>query len=179
MTENVDNWKPISLGPNAFAAMINTNHGLDLQNNALACLKCGSIRSLHPCSNCGNQNIVLASGPSIGCLQCNMGYSEWTCDCGCKNPITPSTLLKKGGGVGGPCFVATAVFNSPLAFEVQTLRDYRDNVLIQHYFGAALIWCYNQLGPYLAGFIYTRPKLKGLVRSLIINPAIWYVTNRR
>ena len=45
------------------------------------------------------------------------------------------------------CFIATAVYGSPMAREVGLLREYRDNVLTRSRHGRAFIWAYFQVGP--------------------------------
>ena len=72
----------------------------------------------------------------------------------------------------GPCFVATAVYGSPMASEVQVLRDYRDDTLLRRRSGRALAHLYDEVGPALAGFVADRPLAKAAVRTLILRPLI-------
>jgi hypothetical protein len=70
------------------------------------------------------------------------------------------------GGVGG-CLIATAAFGSPLAPEVQTLRQFRDRVLMTHPAGRALVRAYYRLSPPLAHTVARNPRLAAVVRGLL------------
>lgn len=69
------------------------------------------------------------------------------------------------------CFIATAVFGSPLADEVKVLCSFRDNVLIQNGFGRRFVNFYYRVSPTAANFISERPLLKLFVR-LHLKPII-------
>ena len=60
------------------------------------------------------------------------------------------------------CFIATAVYGSPLSQEVDILRKFRDEFLITNY----------KLSPPLAGFISGHQTLRTLVRECLVNPAV-------
>ena len=78
--------------------------------------------------------------------------------------------MRQGGGDG--CFIATAVYGSPLANEVMVLREYRDNVLHRSRHGRAFIWAYCQIGPPIAKLISNRSTTKALIRKYLLKPAI-------
>ncbi|WP_366161237.1 CFI-box-CTERM domain-containing protein [Bacillus infantis] len=67
----------------------------------------------------------------------------------------------------GDCFVATAAFGTPLAKEINILREYRDSVLRYSSSGRKFISFYYSKGPYLAGAIRKYPVLKKPVRFFI------------
>lgn len=59
-----------------------------------------------------------------------------------------------------PCFVATAVYQDPMAAPVVALRRYRDNVLADHVAGRAFIRIYYHVGPWLAKVVHAYPILR-------------------
>jgi hypothetical protein len=69
------------------------------------------------------------------------------------------------GGGSGPCFIATAAFGTPMASEVNVLREFRDRALLPHNAGRVAVAAYNWLGPALARVIARSETLKGLVRA--------------
>ena len=73
------------------------------------------------------------------------------------------------------CFVATAVYGSAMVEEVQMLRDYRDRVLSRSSPGRALVLAYERLGPILANLIINRPRVKAIVRAVVLTPVLWVV----
>ncbi len=62
------------------------------------------------------------------------------------------------------CFIATVVFDSPLAPELDTLRQFRDEYLLTNQFGVLVVRQYERFSPLLANFITQNGNLKGLVR---------------
>jgi len=77
------------------------------------------------------------------------------------------------------CFVATAVYGSPMAPEVQVLRDFRDEVLCRTELGRALIWLYVRIGPLGARALERRPGLKPFVRRAILSPLCRWAAAKR
>lgn len=81
----------------------------------------------------------------------------------------------------GPCFIATAVYGSPMAPEVRVLRGYRDIVLARKAWGRSLIWVYERVSPSLARMIAERPTARAVVRNMILKPTAslaWRVLRR-
>ena len=56
-----------------------------------------------------------------------------------------------GGGGGGGCFIATAAFGSPLASQVELLRDFRDSYLEPYGWGRWMVKQYDHYSPPVSG----------------------------
>lgn len=65
--------------------------------------------------------------------------------------------------VGG-CFIATAVYGSPMERHVKILRDFRDTYLLSSTIGHMFVKAYYRYSPPVADFIAKRKALKGAVR---------------
>jgi glucose/arabinose dehydrogenase len=81
-----------------------------------------------------------------------------------------SAQVDTGGG-GGGCFIATAAYGSPLAMEIQILRDFRDRYLLTNVPGRLVVAAYYQVSPPLARWIAThdpiRVALRGSLRPIV------------
>ncbi|MEE9491260.1 MAG: CFI-box-CTERM domain-containing protein, partial [Dehalococcoidia bacterium] len=75
------------------------------------------------------------------------------------------------GGGGGFCFIATAAYGSYLDSHVETLRNFRDQYLVNNPVGSALVSAYYKLSPPVADFIDDHPTLKPIVRAGLL-PAL-------
>ncbi len=73
---------------------------------------------------------------------------------------------------GEDCFIATAVYESPSALEIDLLRDFRDEVLLETGLGRQLVDFYYRNSPPLAEFIIEHPFLKVWVRKISLDPLI-------
>ena len=73
--------------------------------------------------------------------------------------------------VGGGCLIATASFGSELAFQVQQLRELRDNTLLQTNSGATFMGTFNQVyysfSPTIADYERENPAFKEAVKIMI------------
>ena len=69
------------------------------------------------------------------------------------------------------CFIATAAYGSPMAEEIQVLRDFRDRYMLTNSLGQALTALYYQVSPPIAEFIVEHPTLKPAVRAALL-PAV-------
>lgn len=67
---------------------------------------------------------------------------------------------KAGAEKAGGCFIATAVYGSPDAFEVQTFRAFRDRYLASTEFGRKIIASYYEYSPFLAEVVRTNRPLR-------------------
>ena len=69
--------------------------------------------------------------------------------------------------VGG-CFIATAAYGTPMAEEIQILREFRDEYLLTNPVGQALVDFYYRASPPIAEFITENPGLKPIVRAGLV-----------
>jgi len=72
---------------------------------------------------------------------------------------------------GGGCFIATAAYGTPMAEEIQILREFRDEYLLTNPLGQALVDFYYRVSPPIAEFITEHPSLKPIVRLGLL-PAV-------
>jgi len=66
--------------------------------------------------------------------------------------------------VGG-CFIASAAYGTPMAEEIQILREFRDGYLLTNSLGQQLVDIYYSISPPIADFIAEHPSLKSIVRA--------------
>ena len=69
------------------------------------------------------------------------------------------------------CFIATAAYGTPMAEEIQILREFRDEYLLTNPLGQALVGVYYRVSPPIAEFITEHPSLKPIVRAGLL-PAV-------
>jgi hypothetical protein len=69
------------------------------------------------------------------------------------------------------CFIATAAYGTPMAEEVQILRELRDKYLLTNPLGRGLVEFYYKVSPPMAEFISEHPVLKPVVRAALL-PAV-------
>jgi hypothetical protein len=69
------------------------------------------------------------------------------------------------------CFIATAAYGTPMAEEIQILREFRDEYLLTSPLGQALVDIYYRVSPPVAEFITEHPSLKPVVRTGLL-PAV-------
>ena len=80
----------------------------------------------------------------------------------------------EGSGDEG-CFIATAAYGTSTAGELDTLRAFRNEVLLESTVGSQLVELYYQTSPPVADFISENAVLKTVVRELVIEPVAWLV----
>jgi hypothetical protein len=67
--------------------------------------------------------------------------------------------------VGGGCFIATAAYGTPMAKEIQILREFRDKYLLTNPLGKGLVDVYYRISPPIAQFITEHSSLKPIVKA--------------
>jgi len=80
----------------------------------------------------------------------------------CGNYSIMANFEKSGGEA---CFIATAAYGTPMANEIQILRDFRDQYLLANPLGQGLVDVYYRVSPPIAGFLIEHPTLKPTVRA--------------
>jgi parallel beta-helix repeat protein len=69
------------------------------------------------------------------------------------------------------CFIATAAYGTPMAEEIEILREFRDEYLLTNPVGKGLVGFYYRVSPPMAEFITEHPSLKPIVRTVLV-PAV-------
>jgi len=72
---------------------------------------------------------------------------------------------------GTGCFIATAAYGTPMADEIQILREFRDEYMLTNPVGSTLVDIYYRVSPPIAEFITEHPSLKPIVRAGLV-PAV-------
>ncbi|MDH4269189.1 MAG: C39 family peptidase [Dehalococcoidia bacterium] len=82
------------------------------------------------------------------------------------NVLTGDEFMPQSG-----CFIATAAYGTPMAQEIEILREFRDKYLLTNPPGQALVNLYYRVSPPMAEFITEHPSLKPIVRLGLL-PAV-------
>jgi hypothetical protein len=96
------------------------------------------------------------------------GLSDATAAPGPAIPTTPTPTLN--------CFIATAAYGTSTAEEIDVLRAFRDEVLLESTVGSQLVEWYYQTSPPVADFISENSLLRTIVRELVIDPMVSVAT---
>lgn len=148
-------------------------YAMRVGKTAFRCVRCEHVVPITECSNCGGTVFHLgrATNGQIGmfCAQCQKGLVRWTCsDCGTDNAVSKTVVEAMKSG----CFIATAVYGSPLAPEIITLQRFRETQLRPQPLGRWLIAVYERLSPPLADAIAPHPTARLWVRRLLLAPVL-------
>ena len=73
------------------------------------------------------------------------------------------------------CFIATAAYGTPIAEQIDVLREFRDVVLLESAVGSQFAALYYQLSPPIADFIAGNELLRTMVREFLVDPVVWIV----
>jgi hypothetical protein len=77
------------------------------------------------------------------------------------------------------CFVATAVYGSPMVEEVVALRRFRDNVLQASCLGRTFVRAYYWLSPPLARVVSRNQSLRKALRGVVMKPVLRVVARKQ
>jgi methionyl-tRNA synthetase len=77
----------------------------------------------------------------------------------------------------GGCFIATAAYGSPLAYQLDVLRAFRDQKMLENKTGKLMVFTYYKISPPLASVIAQKETLKKIVRRCI-DPIVGFLKNR-
>ncbi len=75
------------------------------------------------------------------------------------------------------CFIATAVYGTPVNDEINMLREYRDQKLRNSFLGRIFIKGYETFGPLAAHYIKQNENRKQWARDHIVQPALEFVNH--
>jgi hypothetical protein len=73
----------------------------------------------------------------------------------------------------GGCFIATAAYGTPMAEEIDVLRQFRDEYLLTNPAGGLLVSLYYTSSPPLAHIISQNEGLRAVTR-MVLEPIIWF-----
>ena len=159
----------------AFLASYSEGGSSQSHRAAFRCVKCGEMRPLDKCPNCGS--LAFKAGfntqgvAGVFCFKCERGFVSWTCDdCGTENSVKNSIHTEKKG-----CFIATTAFGDSEAPEVLLLRRFRDQVLDCSLGGRAFVSKYYECAPMVSRYIENRPLAIWVVRNMILRPVVFLV----
>ena len=108
-------------------------------------------------------------------------FVNWTGDVGTiANVTVASTNITTNGnysitanfGASGGCFIATAAYGTPMAEEIEILREFRDEYLLTNPVGKGLVDFYYKVSPPIAEFITEHPSLKPIVRAELLTAVV-------
>jgi len=108
-------------------------------------------------------------------------FTHWSGDVGTIADVNDATttitmdssysIIANFSGAGSRCFIATAAYGTPMAEEIEILREFRDEYLLTSPVGKALVGLYYRVSPPIAEFITEHPSLKPIVRAGLL-PAV-------
>ena len=99
---------------------------------------------------------------------CSSSPDPNSTDCKVVTPSQVVGILDKTN-----CFVATAAYGSPFAVELDTLRDFRDQILMRSKLGASFVRWYYENSPYYAKMILESPVARATIRAGLV-PVVWF-----
>jgi hypothetical protein len=91
---------------------------------------------------------------------------------------TPQAVIEEGvsggGAAAGRCFIATAIYGSPLHPDVQVLRNFKNEYILTNSIGKALVKFYYKVSPPLADYIKEHKTVRKVARFILL-PVVYGV----
>ena len=86
-----------------------------------------------------------------------------------ENCDLPTAIAKQYEGITNPkgCFIATAAYGTPFAYDINILRNWRDDSLDTNFFGKKFINFYYKHSPPIADYISNKNFLRLIIRTLL------------
>jgi hypothetical protein len=88
------------------------------------------------------------------------------------SPSAPSAPSVSAGGGGSSCFIATAAYGTPFAYDIDILRAFRDRFLVDNAVGRAFVETYYKLSPGPAEYISRHDGLRAATR-MVLKPVVF------
>ena len=79
---------------------------------------------------------------------------------------------RRGETCGDRCFIATAAYGTETASQLDILRDFRDQVLLENALGSRFVEAYYRVSPPVAAFIAKNDFLRAVVREVLVDPVV-------
>jgi hypothetical protein len=112
--------------------------------------------------------IVAPKGVPVGTYQLTLTGAATTP----QGPISHDLIVSVTVTSGLPCLIATATFGSPLAAEVQFLRDFRDHQIMRTFAGSNFMTIFNawyySFSPAVAGYENLHPGVKPPMQYFLV-----------
>lgn len=77
-----------------------------------------------------------------------------------------------GGNFWDRCFIASAAYGTETASQLDTLRDFRDQVLLKNTLGSIFVQAYYKVSPPMAALITKSSLLRVVVREVLLDPVV-------
>lgn len=118
------------------------------------------------CSNCGGTGKVNKDSAGKSESETPASYPGGTCPvCGGSGKVTAPTI--EASEKQRNCFVATVAFGDPDCEELNLLRAFRDEKLMPRRWGRSFVKLYYRVGPGIARYVESKPKLKARVKQAL------------
>ena len=144
------------------------NHTADSQETAQLAMK-HARRALASAERAGNSELTQEANEILGITP---GASSSRASSRSGSAVQTTQPPRESTTPKSSCFIATAVYGSPMAREVQVLRECRDTALLHSGWGRALVRVYEKIGPRLAKVIAERPLAREITRRAVLRPAL-------
>lgn len=147
--------------------LIETTEGPDLVSNCPECgssdvwrgkIRKGVIFTLIKCADCGTVWAIDDPWPSK-----SVQHRRW------KQLDHEDEVKRKEDS----CFIATAAYGTPQAAEIDQLRDFRDEFLLQTRSGQWFVSLYYSYSPPVADWVSQKESRKRATRAIIIRPSLF------